>query len=40
MISLDDNEEVYSNELKEESKGIESHPPCLLFYFVVSSGKP
>ena len=35
--SLDDNEEVYSTEAKEESKDIESQP-CL-FYFVVSSGK-
>ena len=30
--SLDDNEEVYSKESKEESKGIESHPA----YFILS----
>ena len=30
--SLDDNEEVYSNESKEESKDIESHPA----YFILS----
>ena len=28
--SLDDNEEVYSKDLKENPKNIESHPACLI----------
>ena len=31
--SLDDNEEVYSNESKEESKDIESHPAYFILLY-------
>ena len=30
MISLDDNEDVYSNNSKEKSKDIETHPAYLI----------
>ena len=37
--TLDDNEEVYSNDSKEKSKDIESHPAYLIILYPVGNHK-